>query len=49
MTRLARAILLAAFLAAGLATSLAACGKKGPPEVPAGQVDTLSKKYPRQE
>lgn len=43
MIRLILSILLAAFLA----PSLAACGKKGEPEVPTGQVDTLDKyKYP---
>lgn len=45
MTRTILSILLATFLA----SSLAACGKKGPPEVPKGQVDTLNRKYPTKE
>jgi len=42
-------VLLALLLAAFVASSLAACGKKGDPEVPAGQVDTLKRKYPSEE
>lgn len=42
MTRVLLALLLAAFVS----SSLAACGRKGDPEVPAGQVDTLKRKYP---
>lgn len=42
-------VLLSIVIAAFLAGSLAGCGRKGPPEVPAGQVDTLKNKYPRPE
>ncbi len=42
-------VLLSLLLAAFVAASLAACGKKGDPEVPAGQVDTLKRKYPSEE
>ncbi|MFI4988219.1 MAG: lipoprotein [Alphaproteobacteria bacterium] len=38
--------LLVVLLAAVLAGSLAGCGRKGDPEVPAGQTDTLTRKYP---
>ncbi|HYB08245.1 MAG TPA: lipoprotein [Alphaproteobacteria bacterium] len=33
-------------LSAVVACTLAACGKKGPPEVPKGETDTLDRKYP---
>jgi predicted small lipoprotein YifL len=33
-------------LSALVAYTLAACGKKGPPEVPKDQTDTLERKYP---
>ncbi len=42
-------VLLSLLLVAFVAASLAACGKKGDPEVPAGQVDTLKRKYPSEE
>ncbi len=42
-------VLLSLMLAAFVAAPLAACGKKGDPEVPAGQVDTLKRKYPSEE
>lgn len=42
MTRVA----LALFLALALAGSLAACGKKGPPEPPPGEKSTYPRTYP---
>ncbi|HEY6334338.1 MAG TPA: hypothetical protein VI113_00505 [Alphaproteobacteria bacterium] len=36
-------------LSALVVCTLAACGKKGPPEVPSGQTNTLDKKYPSEE
>jgi predicted small lipoprotein YifL len=42
-------VLLSLVLAAFVAATLAACGRKGDPQVPAGQVDTLKRKYPSQE
>ena len=45
MKHLVTAMLLSVFFAC----AFAACGKKGPPEVPAGQTDTLDRKYPNQE
>jgi predicted small lipoprotein YifL len=45
LTRLALALLCAALLA----VPLSACGRKGPPEVPAGEKDTIKRHYPSQE
>jgi predicted small lipoprotein YifL len=45
MSRLAFAFMLLAFIAG----SLAACGRKGLPEAPQGQADTLHRHYPSQE
>ncbi|HLI12272.1 MAG TPA: hypothetical protein VKY65_11795 [Alphaproteobacteria bacterium] len=42
MIRRSTLTLLAAMLAAGLA----ACGRAGPPQVPAGRQDTLQNRYP---
>ncbi len=39
-------VLLALLLASLLAGPLAACGRKGDPEIPPGQTDTLTRKYP---
>jgi predicted small lipoprotein YifL len=41
-----RRALLPALLAAALALSLAACGKKGEPEPPPDKPDILKRKYP---
>ena len=43
MTRIILALLIATFLAG----PLAGCGRKGPPEVPKGETDTLTQKYPK--
>ncbi|HXQ68509.1 MAG TPA: hypothetical protein VN980_18215 [Alphaproteobacteria bacterium] len=43
MIRIILALLIAAFLAA----PLAGCGRKGPPEVPKGDTNTLDRKYPK--
>ncbi len=40
-------IILALFIAAFLAGPLAGCGRKGDPEVPAGEANTLNQKYPK--
>jgi len=39
-------LLLAVVLGLSLALPLAACGKKGPPELPPGQSDDYPRKYP---
>lgn len=40
-------VILSILLAGLLSSALGACGKKGDPEVPTGQVDTLTKyRYP---
>jgi len=43
VTRIILALLIAAFLAG----PLAGCGRKGDPEVPAGDINTLPQKYPK--
>lgn len=43
MSRIILALLVAAFLAG----PLAGCGRKGDPEVPAGEPNTLVQKYPK--
>jgi len=43
VTRIILALLVAAFLAG----PLAGCGRKGDPEVPAGDTNTLNQKYPK--
>lgn len=43
MSRIILALLVAAFLAG----PLAGCGRKGDPEAPAGEANTLAQKYPK--
>ncbi|MFI5023419.1 MAG: hypothetical protein ACHQRJ_17440 [Alphaproteobacteria bacterium] len=43
MTRIILALLIAAFLAG----PLSGCGRKGDPEVPPGDINTLPQKYPK--
>ena len=43
MSRIILALLIAAFLAA----PLAGCGRKGDPEIPPGEANTLNQKYPK--
>ena len=45
MTRFTRLIALALILAIA-GSALAACGKKGPPELPEGQTDQFPRQYP---
>jgi predicted small lipoprotein YifL len=40
-------VILALVLAAFLAGTLAGCGRKGDPEVPKGDTDTLRQQYPK--